>query len=94
MVMVLLNLLATPLHVLESERSVVEAAEVTLAARVVPSKVRPLPMRSERTAPEPEPLRIPVRVEEPVPPTFTLRVEVAPRVLDEVKYGIWLAVPL
>ena len=51
-------------------------------------------MRSVCTAPVPLPLRIPVSVEEPVPPTFTESVEVAPRVLAEVKYGIWPTVPL
>jgi hypothetical protein len=40
------------------------------------------------------PERIPESVLEPVPPTFTASVEVAPRVLVPVKYGIWFAAPV
>jgi len=42
-----------------------------LVASVVPSKVRPLPTRSDFTAPVPLPRRIPLSVELPVPPFDT-----------------------
>jgi hypothetical protein len=83
-----------PENVLVSPRSVEDAAVVTVLERVVPLNARPEPMRSVCTAPLPLPRRIPESVEEPVPPTLTERVEVAPSVLAEVKNGIWLAEPV
>jgi hypothetical protein len=68
--------------------------EVAVEERVVPLYERPAPIKSVETAPVLFPLRMPVRVEEPVPPTFTESVEVAPRVLLLVKYGIWFAAPV
>ena len=62
-------------------------------ARVEPVRVSGAVSERVPTRAVPFPKRIPESVLEPVPPTFTLRVEVAPRVLEEVKYGIWLAEP-
>ena len=67
---------------------------VPVEESVVPSYESPAPMRRVRIAPVPLPLRMPERVEEPVPPTLTESVEVAPRVFALVKYGIWLAEPV
>ena len=69
----LVNLL-TPEKVLLSERRVDEAARPALAERVVPLKIRPLPMESDLMKLEPLPSRMPPSgVEEPVPPPPTPR---------------------
>ena len=58
-------------QVLVSARSVEDAAVPASAARVVPSYVRPEPMRSVPTCDVPFPFKMPVSVVEPVPPEET-----------------------
>ena len=70
----------TPENVLVSERSVEEAAR-PVVVRVVPSKVRPEPTRSEFTGLVPFPTRMPESVVEAVPPFDTASV---PVMLDAV----------
>ena len=69
----LVNLLVPTLKVLESVRSVEDAA-VPFVLRVLPSKLRPVPISRVFTAPVPLPFRIPERVVEPVPPMLTASV--------------------
>ena len=75
----LVKVLRVPLKVLESVRSVEDAAVPASAESVVPSKVRPVPTRSVFTPAAPLPARIPESVVEPVPPYC------AESVVDEVR---------
>ena len=90
----LVKVLSVPLKVFESARRVEEAAVVMVEESVVPLYERPVPMRRVCIAPVPLPLRIPERVDEPVPPSAVVRVDVAERVFVLEKYGSVLAAPV